>query len=122
MNSNISRRFLISSVAALLIYSSVLSPMFSRWCRHQHLLMTCLKCIFGSLSLLTYVLRYYVHRRCCVQSSNGRWSYRRTWLYNIRRNIAETGWAVVDWTDRVQDKNSSGLRAVVNIVLKGRFA
>jgi hypothetical protein len=31
------------------------------------------------------------------------------WQYNIRGNIGETGWLVVDWIDLAQDRNNGGL-------------
>jgi hypothetical protein len=51
-----------------------------------------------NLLLCTYNLRY------CIQSSSGRWM-----RVNIRGNIGETGWVVVDWIDLAQDRNNGGL-------------
>jgi hypothetical protein len=43
---------------------------------------------------------------------------RRRWVDNIRMNLGEVGWGVVDWLDLAKDRNR--WRAVVNSVLNLR--
>jgi hypothetical protein len=43
---------------------------------------------------------------------------RRRWVYNIRMDLGEVGWGVVDWIDLAQDRNR--WRAPVNSVLNIR--
>jgi hypothetical protein len=40
---------------------------------------------------------------------------RRKWVDNIRMDLGEVGWSVVDWSDLAQDRNR--WRALVNSVL-----
>jgi hypothetical protein len=40
---------------------------------------------------------------------------RRRWMDNIRMDVAETGWGVVDWIGLAQDRKT--LRALVNAVM-----
>jgi hypothetical protein len=41
---------------------------------------------------------------------------RHKWVDNIRRDLREIGWDVVDWTDVAQDRDQ--WRAPVNVILK----
>jgi hypothetical protein len=43
---------------------------------------------------------------------------RRRWVDNIKMNLREIGWDVVDWMDMAQDRDK--WRALVNTVLKLR--
>jgi hypothetical protein len=43
---------------------------------------------------------------------------RRTWVDNIRMDLVEAGWGVVDWIGLAQDRNR--WRALVNSVLNLR--
>jgi hypothetical protein len=43
---------------------------------------------------------------------------RRRWVDNIRMDLGEVGWGVVDWIGLAQDRNR--LRALVNSVLNLR--
>jgi hypothetical protein len=40
---------------------------------------------------------------------------RRRWVNNIKTDLREIGWDVMDWTDLTQDRNR--WRAVVNTVM-----
>jgi hypothetical protein len=45
---------------------------------------------------------------------------RRRWVENIKMDLKETGWDVIDWTDLAQDRDK--WRALVNTVMNLRVS